>query len=69
MSKIVSYPKLLLVAPIEEKGSGLQRVITGDKLRFVLDYPRGSIWAASVNELPQRIEHKIDTEKCLVSIL
>jgi hypothetical protein len=55
---------------MEEKGSGFQGIFTGDDSWFFLYYLCDSIWAASRDdELPQRIRQKIDTEKCLISIL
>jgi hypothetical protein len=53
---------------MEQKVSGFQRIITGDESWFFLCYPRDSVWVASHDELPHRIEQKIGTEKCLVSI-
>jgi hypothetical protein len=46
-----------------------QRIITRDESWFFFYYPRDSVWAASPDEPPQRIKHKIDAEKCLVSVL
>jgi hypothetical protein len=54
---------------MEQTTKGFQRIITGDELWFVFDYSRDSVWATSRVELHQRIKEKIDTEKCLVSIL
>jgi hypothetical protein len=61
-SKRGSYSKLLLTARMEQKATGFQRITNGDELWFVLDYPRGSAWAASRDELPQRIKQKNDTK-------
>jgi hypothetical protein len=68
-SERLSDSKLFLTALMEQKASGFQRIITGDESWFFLYCPRDSVWAASRDELPQRIKQKIDTEKCLVSIL
>jgi hypothetical protein len=65
-SERVSYSKLLLTAPMEQRASGFQRVITGDEPSFVFYYSRDSVWAAPRNELPQRIKRKTDTGKCMV---
>jgi hypothetical protein len=54
---------------MKQKASGFQRIITGDEPWFFFDRPNDSISAASRDELPQRTKQKIDTEKCLVSIL
>jgi hypothetical protein len=54
---------------MERKASDFQRIITEDESWFFLYYLRGSIWAVSRDELPQRIKQKTDTEKCLVSVL
>jgi hypothetical protein len=51
------------------RSTGLQSVIAGDESRFFLYYPRDSIWASSRDEVPERVSHKINTEKCLVSFL
>jgi hypothetical protein len=58
----VSYSKLLLMALMEQKANVFQKIITGDESRFFHYYPRDSVWAASPDELPQRIKQKIDTE-------
>jgi hypothetical protein len=68
-SERISYSKLLLIALMEQKASGFQRIIIADESKFFLDYPRDSVWATSGNEVPQRIKQKIDAEKCLVSLL
>jgi hypothetical protein len=52
----------------KQKASGFQRIITEDESRFFLYHPRVSVWAASRDELLQRIKQITDTEKCLVSI-
>jgi hypothetical protein len=65
----VSRSKLLLIALVEEKASGCQRIITRDESWFFLYYPRDLVWAVLGDELPQHSKQKIDTEKCLVSIL
>jgi hypothetical protein len=54
---------------MEEKGSSFQRIITGNMSWCFFSYFRDSVWAVSPDELPQRLKQKIDTEKCLVSIL
>jgi hypothetical protein len=46
---------------MEQKANDFQHIITGDELWSFLFWPP--------DELPQRIEHKIDAEKCLISIL
>jgi hypothetical protein len=68
-SEKVPYSNFLLTALMEQKTSGFQRSISGDGMWFFLYHPRDSIWAASHDESPQCIKQKIDTEKCLVSIL
>jgi hypothetical protein len=54
---------------MEQKASRFHRIITGDELCFFFSCPCNSVWAASRDELPQRIKQKIDTGKCLVMIL
>jgi hypothetical protein len=68
-SERVSDSKVLLKALMEQKASGLQRIITGNESHFFLAYPPDSVWAASHDELPQHIKQKIDMGKCLVLIL
>jgi hypothetical protein len=60
-TKRVLYSKLLLMALMEQKAGGLQRIITKDERWFLLYYPPDSIWVASRDELPQWIKQKIDT--------
>jgi hypothetical protein len=54
---------------MEQKANGFQRIVIEDKSWFFPYYPRDSVWAASRDELPQRIKQKINTEKFLVSII
>jgi hypothetical protein len=61
-SERMVYSKLLLTALMEQKASGFQRIITGDEPWFFLYYPRDSVWAASHDELPQRIKQGIERE-------
>jgi hypothetical protein len=65
----VSYSKFLLTALIGQKTICFQWIVTGNEPRFFFYYPRDSTWAAPPDEHPQRIERRIDTEKCWVSIL
>jgi hypothetical protein len=51
------------------EASGFQRIIPGDESWFFRRYLCDSVWAASGDEVSQRIKQKIDTEKCLVSNL
>jgi hypothetical protein len=53
---------------MEQKASGFQRIIIRDESRFFY-YSRDLVRLASLDQLLQRIGQKIDTEKCLVSIL
>jgi hypothetical protein len=68
-SEKLSYSKLLLTKRMEQNAGGFQWIITGDELWFFRYYSRDSVCAASRDELPQYIEHKINTSQCLVSIL
>jgi hypothetical protein len=58
-SQRVSYSKLLLTSLTAQKASGSQRIIPGDELWFFVDYPRDLMWAASRDELPQRVKQKL----------
>jgi hypothetical protein len=65
----VSDSNPLWTSLMEHRAADFERASTGDEPSFVLDCLRDSIWAASRDELPQRIKQKIDTEKCWASIL
>jgi histone-lysine N-methyltransferase SETMAR len=65
----MSDSRLILRALEERQGANCKRIITGDKFWFFLYYPRDFTWPASRNDLPEKIRQKIDTEKCLISIL
>jgi hypothetical protein len=67
-SERVTYSSILLEVLEEAQGIGVERVITGDESLFFLSYPHDSAWATSRDELSERMSHKIDTEKCLISI-
>jgi hypothetical protein len=67
-SERVSYSKLLLTSLMEPKASEFQRIFTRNELRLFFHYPRDSVWGALRDQGTQRINQKIDTEKCLVSI-
>jgi hypothetical protein len=64
-----SYSKLFLTPLIEQKTSGFQRITTEYESWLFPSYSCDSVWAASRDQLPQRIKQKIDAEKCLMSIL
>jgi hypothetical protein len=49
--------------------TGFQSAITRDESRFFLYFPRDLIWAASRDDVPERVSQKINTEKCLISLL
>jgi hypothetical protein len=68
-SERVSYSKLPLTTLMEQKANGFQWMIARDESWFLLYYPCDSVWAAARDEPLQRTKHKIDMEKCLVSIL
>jgi hypothetical protein len=65
----VSTSSLLLPALKEAESTGFDRVITGDESWFYLLYPHESAWVASRHQLPENVSQKIDTEKCLTSVL
>jgi hypothetical protein len=48
---------------------GFQSAITGDESWFFLYHPHDSIWVSSRDEMSESISQKIDTEKCLISLL
>jgi hypothetical protein len=59
--------KILAVLESDRRNS-FQNVIIGDEFWFFLYYHRDSIWAQSRDEVPERINQKIDSEKCLISV-
>jgi hypothetical protein len=65
----VSISSLLLAALEEAQSTGFDRLITGDESWFYLSYLHESAWAASRDQLPENVSQKIDTEKCLISVL
>jgi hypothetical protein len=62
------YSKFLLTVLIEQKASGFQQIIAGDASWPFRCYLCDSVSAASRDEVSQSIKHKIETEKCLVSV-
>jgi transposase len=52
-----------------DRRNSFRNVIIGDESWFLVYYPRDSIWAQSRDEVPERIRQKIDSEKCLISVL
>jgi hypothetical protein len=50
------------MALMEQKGSGFQQIVAGDESWFFLYYPRNSVSAVSLDELPRRFTQKNDTE-------
>jgi hypothetical protein len=62
------YSMLFLMAVMEQKVSGFQRMVAGDVSWFFLYYSRPWVWAAVRHELPHRIRQKSDMERCFASI-
>jgi transposase len=59
-----------LLAVLErDRRNQFRNVVTGDESWFFLYYSHDSIWTQSRDEVPERISQKIDTEKCLLSVL
>jgi hypothetical protein len=48
---------------------GFIQIITCDESWFYFEYLHQSVWAQSRNDIPERIKQRINTEKCLVSII
>jgi hypothetical protein len=51
------------------RSTGFQGVIIGGESWFFLYYSLDSIWMSSRDDIPERASQKIDTEKCLISLL
>jgi hypothetical protein len=65
----VSLSADLLKILLEDQETFFANVLTGDESWFYFEYPHESIWAPSRDDVPEKIEQKIDTEKCLISII
>jgi hypothetical protein len=53
----------------ENQKTGLGSIITGDESWFCFEYPHQSVWGPSRDEVSEKIKQKIDTEKCLISVI
>jgi histone-lysine N-methyltransferase SETMAR len=53
----------------QDQQNNFERIITGDESWFYLQYANESAWAESRDQLPVRVSQKINTEKCLISVL
>jgi AmmeMemoRadiSam system protein B len=61
-SETVLYSKLPLTVLGEQKASDFQQIITGDESRFFFNYPVGSVWVSSRDELPHAATRKLTRE-------
>jgi hypothetical protein len=66
--RVMLSHEILAVLESNRRNS-FQDVITGDESCFFFYYLRDSIWAQSRDEVPETISQKIDSEKCLISVL
>jgi hypothetical protein len=64
-----TFSHVLLEVLRREQQNNFDRAIIGDESSFFLDYPHESVWAESADEVPVGIKQRIDTEKCLISVL
>jgi hypothetical protein len=53
----------------QSQKTGFANIITGDELWFYFEYPHQLVWAPSRDEVPERFKQKLDTEKCLISVI
>jgi hypothetical protein len=60
--------KSLEIRPSEE-WTLFQRAIGGDKSWFHLDYERDHVWAYATNDVPERANHQIRSEKLMLTVL
>jgi hypothetical protein len=51
------------------KETNFEHLLTGDGLWLYYEYPRGSTWVSLTATFPTRKAQKIQTKKCLVSII
>jgi transposase len=65
----VTYSRQLVATLEQQKPMDFEHIITGDESWFSLCNPPDSAWAESRDTLPEPIRRKIDTEKCLISVL
>jgi transposase len=68
-SERVTYSTQLLATLEQQQPMDFEHIITGDESWFYFYNPPDSAWAESRDTLPERIRRKIDTEKCLISVL
>jgi hypothetical protein len=64
----VTFRDLLRVLEKDEK-KGFAQIITCDEFWFYFEYLYQLVWAQSRNNIPEKIKQRIDTEKCLVSVI
>jgi hypothetical protein len=65
----VTFFEELLQVMCHAKETNVKHLLTGDESWFYHEYPDGSAWAPSRTTLPARKTQKIQTTKCLVSII
>jgi hypothetical protein len=53
----------------EDQKNGFTQVIAGNESWFYFDYFHQLVWVLSRDEIPERIKPKIDTEKCIISVI
>jgi hypothetical protein len=67
-SERIGYSRQLLVTLEQQSPMDFEYVITGNESWFYSDNRPDAPWAASRDELPERIKRQIDTGKCLISV-
>jgi hypothetical protein len=65
----VSLSTDLLMLLKENQKTGFANIITSDESWFYFEYSHQSVWVPSRDEVPERIKQKIDTKKCLDSVI
>jgi hypothetical protein len=68
-SERVSYSRQLLAIVEQQQSMDFEYVITSDESWFYFDNPLDAAWAASRDELPERVKRKIDTGESQISVV
>jgi hypothetical protein len=65
----VSVSREMLTILESEKCHDFDTILTGDESWFYFEYPYPAAWAEARDLVPTRTQQKIDTEKCLISVI
>jgi hypothetical protein len=65
----VELSRELLQMPEQDQQYDLQHILTGDENRFFVEYFHHSCRVANPDDVPEIPRQKIQSEKCLISII